>query len=298
MYFGVDIGGTTVKIGAFSNDKLLEKWAIEVDYNNLDAMLDLITNSIKEKSQVVDGIGVGCPGFIKNGRVESSPNIPCLVNVNLVEEIKKRIDTRIGILNDANAAALGEAKYCGLSNCLFITLGTGVGGGLVVNGKVLEGAHGAFMEIGHLHNDDVYNFTCGCGHNGCVETLSSALGMINIAKSLKGKYETKLQKGFSVKDIFDLAKELDPLATACVDIFVDYLGKALANACILVDPGVVILGGGISNAGNYLLDKVCVAFKKYALDVIKDTRIILAALGNDAGIYGDYYLVKETGENE
>ena len=250
MFFGVDIGGTTVKIGAFNDYKLIEKWAIEVDYTNLDGMIDSICDSIKSKGAKVDGIGVGCPGFIKNGIVESSANIPCLVNVNLVKEIQSRIDTKVGILNDANAAALGEAKYFGLENCLFITLGTGVGGGLVVNGKVLEGAHGAFMEIGHLHIDDTYNFTCGCGHKGCVETLSSATGLINIAKSLLGKLPTKLQKEFTAKDVFDLAKANDPLALESVNIFSDYLGKALANVCILVDPGTVMLGGGVSNAGD------------------------------------------------
>lgn len=291
MYFGVDIGGTSIKVGAFNSGKLVEKWSIKLDFKTAEELVDAIYNSIISRYDSIGGIGIGCPGFIIDNFIASSANIHFLNQTNLVTLFHLKTNAKIRLVNDANAAALGEAFFCGYKNLLFVTLGTGVGGGLVVNGNILEGAHGAGMELGHLHNDDVYNFTCGCGKKGCVETLSSATGLVNIAKSLVGKYKTSVKEPFNAKRIFDGAKENDELATKAVEIFSDYLGKALANACILVDPGIVMLGGGVSNAGEFLLVRVQEAFKKYALPIIQDTKIILAALGDEAGMYGAYYLV-------
>lgn len=291
MFFGVDIGGTSIKIGAFNSGKLVEKWQIKLDFKTAEELVDVIYNSINSRYDSISGIGIGCPGFIVDNFIYESANIHFLNQTNLVTLFHLKTDAKIRLVNDANAAALGEAYFCGYKNLLFVTLGTGVGGGLVVNGNILEGAHGAGMELGHLHNDDTYNFTCGCGKKGCVETLSSATGLVNIANSLVGHYQTNIKQPFNAKKIFDGAKVEDELATKAVEIFSDYLGKALANACILVDPGIIMLGGGVSNAGDFLLEKVQASFQKYALKVIADTKIILAALGDEAGMYGAYYLV-------
>lgn len=294
MFFGVDIGGQSVKIGAFEHDVLIEKWSIVLNVKTKEDLVDTIYDSIKSKYDNVEGIGIGCPGFIANNRISHSANIHFLNNSDLVQLFKERKGVTVKLINDANAAALGEARHLGYSDLLFVTLGTGVGGGLVTSGKVLEGIHGAGMEIGHVYiASDEYNFPCGCGSRNCLETFSSTKGVNNLVKFYRDQYNTKLGNEFTVKDVFDLAKCGDELALKVVDVFTDTLGIALANVAIVVDPGVIMLGGGISNAGEYLRDLVEKAFRRYAIGVVKDTKIILAGLGSDAGIYGGYYLVKE-----
>lgn len=291
MFFGVDIGGTSIKIGVFDGEKLVEKLNILLDFKSSDEMVDAIIGTIKDKYDNVEGVGIGCPGFITNNFIKSSANIPYLTTINLVEEFNKKVDWKVRLLNDANAAALGEACYCGFKDLLFITLGTGVGGGLVVNGDILEGTGGAGVEIGHLRVDDKYNFNCGCGNQGCLETISSATGIVRVAETLYDQYKTELRKPFSAKAVFDLAKKNDPLCVKVVEEFALYLGKALANACILLDPGKIMIGGGVSNAGEYLLNVVKDSFKKYAVNVVKGTDITLANLGDEAGMYGAFYSV-------
>lgn len=289
MKFGIDIGGTTIKIGMFDGNNLIETYSIDLNFNSAEELVDEIYDFLSERTDNIESIGIGCPGFIVNNFISSSANIHILDKVNLVEIFKKKTNARVRLINDANAAALGEAKYCGYDDLLFITLGTGVGGGLVVKGKFLEGVNGAGMEIGHLKVDEKFNFECGCGQRGCLETISSATGLVRVAEHLYDKFETHLVKPFSAKAIFDWAKKGDSLALAATSIMFDTLGKALANTCILTDPGIIMLGGGVSNAGEFLRRGVEASFKKYANQVVKDTKIVLATLGDKAGIYGAYY---------
>lgn len=292
MYYGIDIGGTTAKIGCFKDDKLIKSWIIDMRVNTVDEMVLNIINSIKANDDNVLGIGLDCPGFIVNDQVITSPNLHFLDGINLKQAFLKHIDTKVKVINDANCHALGEAIYNKLDNIVFITLGTGVGGGYILDGKVFEGSNGAFMEIGHMHVDDFYNFRCGCGQVGCLETVCGQKGVINLVNYYKNKLNTKLELDYTVKDVFDLARVNDELAFKVFEVFTDKLGLALANTAILLNPKTIIIGGGISKAGDFLLNAIKRNFTKYACHSVVDTKIILASLGNDAGMYGAYYLVK------
>lgn len=292
MYYGIDIGGTTAKIGCFNDDKLIKSWIIDMRVNTVDEMVLNIVNSIKANDDNILGIGLDCPGFIVNDQVITSPNLHFLDGINLKQAFLKYIDTKVKVINDANCHALGEAIYNKLDNIVFITLGTGVGGGYIVDGKVFEGFNGAFMEIGHMHVDDFYNFRCGCGQVGCLETVCGQKGVINLVNYYKNKLNTKLELDYTVRDVFDLARVNDELAFKVFEVFTDKLGLALANTAILLNPKTIIIGGGISKAGDFLLNAIKRNFTKYACHSVVDTNIILASLGNDAGMYGAYYLVK------
>lgn len=292
MYYGIDIGGTTAKIGCFKDDKLIKSWIIDMRVNTVDEMVLNIINSIKANDDNVLGIGLDCPGFIVNDQVITSPNLHFLDGINLKQAFLKHIDTKVKVINDANCHALGEAIYNKLDNIVFITLGTGVGGGYIVDGKVFEGFNGAFMEIGHMHVDDFYNFRCGCGQVGCLETVCGQKGVINLVNYYKNKLNTKLELDYTVRDVFDLARVNDELAFKVFEVFTDKLGLALANTAILLNPKTIIIGGGISKAGDFLLNAIKRNFTKYACHSVVNTDIILANLGNDAGMYGAYYLVK------
>ena len=292
MYYGIDIGGTTAKIGCFKDDKLIKSWIIDMRVNTVDEMVLNIINSIKANDDNVLGIGLDCPGFIVNDQVITSPNLHFLDGINLKKAFLKHIDTKVKVINDANCHALGEAIYNKLDNIVFITLGTGVGGGYIVDGKVFEGFNGAFMEIGHMHVDDFYNFRCGCGQVGCLETVCGQKGVINLVNYYKNKLNTKLELDYTVRDVFDLARVNDELAFKVFEVFTDKLGLSLANTAILLNPKTIIIGGGISKAGDFLLNAIKRNFTKYACHSVVNTDIILASLGNDAGMYGAYYLVK------
>ncbi len=292
MYYGIDIGGTSAKIGAFKDDNLVKTWSIPMDFNNVFDMVDTLINSIKEFDSNIEGIGVDCPGFIVNNYNSSSANLHYLDNLNLKDAFLSKINTKVRVINDANSHALGEAIYNKEDNILFVTLGTGVGGGFVLNNGVLEGNTGAFMEIGHTHVDNFYNFNCGCGSTGCLETVCGKKGVINLVNYYKDKLSTSLKEEYEVKDVFDLAKIKDPLCLKVFEVFTDKLALALANASIILNPKTIIIGGGISLAGDFLLDKIKKDFKKYARGPVINTNIKLASLGSLAGIYGAYYLVR------
>lgn len=293
MYYGVDIGGTTAKIGAFKNDKLIDSWQVETQVESLEKLVNNIVDSIKEKDKNILGLGIDVPGFIKDNVISSSANLHFLDGVNLEEAFKKAINVPIKVINDANCHALGEAKYAKLDNIIFVALGTGVGGGFVLNGQVLEGANGAGMEIGHIHVDDKYNFRCGCGQVGCLETLCGQKGVHNLVDYYRNSLATKLEVDYTVKDVFDLARGNDPLAYQVFEVFTDKLGLALANVSALFNPGTIIIGGGISQAGDFLINHIKTNFLKYATPVVRDTKIILASLGSNAGMYGAYYLIRD-----
>lgn len=305
--FGVDLGGTTVKIGLFRTDgTLLEKWEIPTRTENQgNNLLRDITNALLEKlkekglsTEQVEGIGMGVPGAVIEGRFVE----PC-VNLNqwggeVADRLSELCSIPVKVVNDANAAALGEMSQGGgkgHKNIVFITLGTGVGGGVIVNGKLIAGVHGAGGEIGHIKVSEPNGLICGCGKSGCLEQYASATGIVKQAKLLLANTEqptalTKYEE-LTCKDIFDCAKAGDVLAVQLVDLMTKMLGKALATVSNVCDPDIFVIGGGVSRAGNIILDGVKKHFLEYAFPATASTQFALAELGNDAGMYGAVCLV-------
>lgn len=301
--FGVDLGGTAIKFGIFSEDgECQEKWDIKTRKEDKGRyILQDIANEINKKKQQwklydtqVLGIGIGVPGPVSgDGCVFSCVNLGW-GKTNVVEGLSKLTgECKIAVGNDANVAALGEMYQgggVGHQSIIMITLGTGVGGGVVIDGKILAGSVGAAGELGHLHVNDDEEAVCTCGGKGCLEQYASATGIVRVAKSLmqKSKQETMLSKfdKLTAKDIFDCMKKGDDLANQAVDIMCEYLGKALGVAATVVDPEAFVIGGGVSKAGEVLTEKIQKSYEKRVLPVLKKKEFVLAKLGNDAGIYG------------
>lgn len=307
--FGVDIGGTTVKLGLFKVEgKLLEKWEIETRKENegkyiLKDIVETLENKLNEKNISKDsvlGIGIGVPGPVKDdGTVLRCVNLGWEI-FNIVEEVNKLIKLPIRAGNDANVAALGEIWQGGgkgYKNAVMVTLGTGVGGGIVIDGKIIPGSNGAGGEIGHIKVSDNETEYCGCGNKGCLEQYASATGIAKLAnKALRTtKTESKLKEFecLSAKDIFDSAKAGDELALRLVDDFSNNLGKALANISCVIDPEIFVIGGGVSKNGDVLIKNIAKHFKENAFHASRNTKFELARLGNDAGIYGAARLIYE-----
>ena len=308
--FGIDVGGTSIKCGFFTAEgELLEKWEIPTRTENQgENILPDIAKSIEKKmeekaisKEQVTGVGIGVPGPVnKNGE------IPTAVNLNWgYKHISKEMEELTGLPskagNDANVAALGEAWKGGAAGCanvILATLGTGVGGGIIVDGKIVAGAHGAGGEIGHANVKHDETDSCNCGNKGCLEQMASATGIVRLAKKAlaASDQESALRAAgdkLSAKKVFDAYKAGDALAAEIVEEFGDYLGGALATFATVVDPDVILIGGGVSRAGPPLVDVVEKYYKKYAFTPCKNTPIRLAELGNDAGIYGSAKLVVE-----
>ena len=200
--------------------------------------------------------------------------------------------------NDANVAALGElwkGGGAGCHNMIMVTLGTGVGGGIIVNDKVIAGAHGAGGEIGHAHVDDSITFPCNCGAYGCLEQIASATGIARIAREALAATDApsvmRKEENVTAKTVFDAVKENDVIAIQVAERFGSCLGKALASFAVVADPEIIVIGGGVSKAGPVLLDYIIPTYKRYAFSGCKDTKFELAKLGNDAGIFGAAKLV-------
>ena len=305
--FGVDVGGTTVKIGMFRFDgELIEKWEIKTrTENNGENILPDIAESIKEKmtehqidEHSVLGIGMGIPAPItEEGVVASTANLGWGYK-EVVREMKALTGVHVVTGNDANVAALGEmwrGGGQGHRNMVMVTLGTGVGGGIIINGECVVGSHGAGGEIGHICVN--YNETekCGCGNRGCLEQYSSATGIARIARERLAKDDTdsilrKVDK-VTAKEVFDAVKAGDELAREVAEEFGRYLGYALCNLAVACDPTVIVIGGGVSKAGPILFEFIEKYFQERAFFANKDTRFALAQLGNDAGIYGAAKLI-------
>lgn len=300
--FGVDIGGTTVKIGLFESDgTLLDKWEIVTRKENDGAfILEDIAKAIKKKLEEknisddkVQGIGIGVPGPIRgDGVVNRCVNLGWGV-FNVEEALSNLTGFKVKAGNDANVAALGEMWMGGgkgHSNVIMITLGTGVGGGVIVNGKIIAGAHGAGGEIGHITVDYEETDKCGCGKCGCLEQYASATGIVRMAKKMlaattKTTTLTKFDP-LTAKDIFDEAKAGDEVAQELVETLGGVLGYAAANIACVADPEVIVIGGGVSKAGEILLTTISKHFREQCFHACSTTEFALAKLGNDAGMYG------------
>lgn len=308
--FGVDLGGTTVKIAFFQEDgTLLDKWEIPtVIADGGKQILPDIAASVQNylnrtgisKEQII-GIGIGVPGPVDDdGNVNRCSNLGWGV-FNIHKDFGTLTGLAIKAGNDANMAALGEAWKGGGTGCdnmVLATFGTGVGGGIVINGRPINGVHGAAGEIGHLTVNRYEKEPCTCGKYGCVEQYCSATGVVRLAKMhLALSDRSSILRNIApltCKDVFDAANQNDALALETLEQVYDYMGQFLASVCCVTDPEVVVLGGGVSRAGQPLLEGAKRYFDKYIFHASNTIRFALATLGNDAGAYGAFKLILDT----
>lgn len=311
---GVDLGGTTIKFAILTDKgEIQQKWSIETNILSdgqliIPDIIDSINHHIKMYGMTADqfdGIGLGSPGTIdhEKGTIKGAYNLNWTNSVYPVRDIEKGTGLPVTIENDANVAALGE-RWQGAGNnandVVFVTLGTGVGGGIIANGGLLQGANGAAGEIGHV-TVDPNGFMCTCGKKGCLETIASATGIVRVARDRAAEYagsselKAMLDDGqdISAKDVFDLAKKNDDLALIVADYVCDSLGFVLGNIANTLNPKYVVIGGGVSAAGEFLRGKVEKAMRNNEFATIKDsTELRLASLGNGAGVIGAASLIK------
>ncbi len=301
--FGIDLGGTTAKIAYFDeNGTLLEKWEIPTAGVAGDQILPDIASSVlsylKEHgipSEAILGLGIGVPGPVNaKGVVNKCVNLGWGV-FNIAEKLTDLTGFPAKAGNDANVAALGEYWKGGGQNCdnvVFVTLGTGVGGGIIVEGKLLHGAHGSGAEIGHLCVNPQETLRCNCGNYGCAEQYCSATGIVRLAKAYLEDHDSPLKAldNLTCKDIFDAAKAEDPAALAILDQVYRYMGLFLGNVCSTVNPDVVVIGGGVSKAGDMLIRGIEPYFRRFVFHAAGGARFAMASLGNDAGAYGAFKL--------
>lgn len=311
---GIDLGGTSVKLAILTTEgEIQEKWSIKT--NILDEgshivpdIIDSIQQRFESHGLTKDdflGVGMGSPGVVDSeaGTVIGAYNL----NWKTLQLVKEQFETALGlpffIDNDANVAALGE-QWVGAGNnnpnVVFMTLGTGVGGGVIAAGNLIRGVKGAGGELGHITVDFDEPFACTCGKKGCLETVASATGIVNLSRRYADQYagDAKLKQmiddgqDVTAKDVFDLAKEGDDLALIVYRHFSEYLGVACANIAAVLNPAYIVLGGGVSAAGEFLLDGVRKVFAENSFPQIKEsTEIVLATRGNDAGVLGAASLV-------
>lgn len=300
--FGVDVGGTSIKLGLFHTDgELVDKWEIPTRVENSgQAILPDITKSIQEKVQEknidtndIEGIGIGAPGPVTDdGWINKTANLGWNTRFNLEEALGKLTGMRVEAANDANVAALGEMWKGGgegYHNLVMVTLGTGVGGGVIINDNILAGITGSGGEIGHMHVNDQESEICGCGNYGCLEQYASATGVVRLAnRKLRDSKEPSMLRdtNISAKTIFDAVRLGDALAMEIAEEFGSYLGKALSNVAVITDTDVFVIGGGVSRAGDILMEYIEKYYNMNAFFAIQNKKFVLATLGNDAGIYG------------
>ena len=306
--FGIDVGGTSIKFGLFKEDCLKEKWSMPTDPSCGGKNISRdIAASLKGRMALsgigpedVEGAGMGVPGVISSrGYLEPCVNLGGWGGAGIEEELKGLCGFPFVMINDANAAGLGELKRGGgkgFESIYFITLGTGVGGCLIIEDKVISGAHGCCGEIGHIHIDDSEKRLCGCGKTGCLEQYVSARALEeNAAEALRKTEEPSALRSLeniTCRDIFDLAKEGDGLCLKIVDDMAELFGSVLAGIACVCNPEAFVIGGGMSAAGDFLIERLRASFKKYAFSSSEKTKILEARLGNEAGIWGGYYLLK------
>lgn len=301
--FGADLGGTTIKMGLFKTDgTLLDKWEIPTDTsdqgsNILQDIAATVHSKMVEKGltkDMVEGIGIGVPGAVDgHGVVNKAVNLGWGV-VPVEQELQELSGMKVKAGNDANVAALGEnwmGSGKGYHSLVMVTLGTGIGGGIIIDGKIVRGANGAGGEIGHMIVNDQELEACNCGHYGCIEQYASATGIARMARRAMATTtsDSKLRAfgdGVNAKNVFDCAREGDKLACEVVEDVCNLLGGTLAKVGCVVNPDVFVLGGGVSKAGQILLDYLQEPFRSQVFHACSETPIVLASLGNDAGIYG------------
>ena len=307
--FGVDVGGTSIKCGLFTEEgSIAEKWEIPTDTTDrgshilkdiADSLNDAVMRNSIDRADI-EGIGIGVPGPVEpDGTVNKCSNLGWGV-FNVENELSSLTGYKVKAGNDANVAALGEmwqGGARGYSNVIMITLGTGVGGGIIVDGKVVAGNNGAAGEIGHIAVNPGEKESCSCGRRGCLEQYASATGIVRYAsKYLEANPDTETNlcpENLTSKSIFDAAREGDEAAYHIVDETGSVLGSAMATLACVMNPEVFVIGGGVSKAGKILIDSISRGFRKNAFHAVQDTVIVTAELGNDAGIYGGAYLIRE-----
>jgi len=312
---GVDLGGTTTKL-AFINlyGEIIHKWEIPTDNSNVGKNITIniakaIDHKLEELGQEktkLAGIGMGVPGPVNYGTgvVYNTVNLGWEDNYPIKDLLEVETSLPSVIDNDANCAALGEmwkGAGNGAKDLVCVTLGTGVGGGVIANGEIVQGTTGAGGEIGHITSIPEGGAPCNCGKTGCLETVASATGIVRLAveELSKGRSSGTLQElysqtgQFTAKDVFDAARNGDETAERVIDKVAFHLGLALANIGNTLNPEKIVIGGGVSKAGDFLLDKIRVQFEQFAFSRVKaSTELALATLGNDAGVIGAAWLIK------
>ncbi len=306
--FGIDIGGTTVKCGLFTEDgKLTDKWEIPTDRTDRGAnILRDVVKTIRDKAaekkfaeEDIIGIGMGVPGpVLADGTVNYCPNLGWEI-VNVKKVMAEMISVPVAVGNDANVAALGEAIYGGgrgYDSILMVTLGTGVGGGLIINRKIVCGSNGAAAEIGHIIVNPEETAVCGCGGHGHLEQYASATGIVRLAKKklLDETVDSALRTfvPLTAKDIFDEAKKGDKVAIELTEELGKYLALALTHVAAIADPQAFVIGGGVSRAGVILTETIERHYNQNILRALRGKKFMLAELGNDAGIYGAMSMIE------
>ena len=304
--FGIDVGGTTVKLAYFSEKgELLDKWEIPTRSESggkqilpdiAAAVAQYLRDKNIDRSQVI-GIGVGVPGPVSRaGVVNKCVNLGWGV-FNIEQELTALTGLPVQAGNDANVAALGEywmGGGRGYTSLVMATLGTGVGGGIILDGKILYGARGAAGEIGHMVLERGETESCGCGKKGCVEQYCSATGVVRVTKRFvasDSRPSVLRDRELTCKDIFDAAAAGDAVAVDALEVVYDRLAEFCANLANAFDPEAIVLGGGVSKAGNVLIEGIRRHFGKYVFHAMGDMQFVLATLGNDAGAYGAFKLV-------
>lgn len=308
--YGVDIGGTNIKIGLFTVEPFKKIKTVEIPTpkkNQRKAIFKDITKVIKSLNDefIIDdfkGIGLTVPCPVLEGVTGLCPNVD-LSDLDVTKALKSAFkgNYTVSVSNDANMAAFGEYKHLSgnLDNVAFYTLGTGVGGGLIVNGQLIEGINGTGGEFGHMSIYQDSNVLCGCGKFGCLEQYSGAKGILRIANNYR-KFRTTLidKEDLTIKEIFDAAKMQDEVAINVVDDAIEALAISASILAVTVNPEMFIIGGGIANAGSFLIDKLTEKYKEVARFNTKDTPFVIAKLKNDAGIHGAAHYVYEKYKNE
>lgn len=310
---GIDLGGTTTKFAIMKpQGEIQQRWSIQTDVlNDGNNIIPNIIDSINHHLQLYQmsakqfqGIGIGTPGSVdyQTGTVDSAFNLNWDRPMALKEQIELHTNIPVQVENDANVAALGE-RWLGAGknsdNVAFVTLGTGVGGGIIINGQIIHGQGGSAGEIGHM-TINPQGYRCTCGKKGCLETVASATGIVHVARDYAQEYagdselKASLDNGddLTAKDVFDLAKQNDPLALKVTSAVCDQLGLALSIVAVTINPQYIIIGGGVSNAGDFLLQRVQESYNRYVFSSVKKTTTLtMATLGIEAGVIGAASLI-------
>ncbi len=306
MLIGLDLGGTNIAAGLVDNDGVvIEKVSIPTNSNRpsnevIKDILALLKDLVSKSSEKVEYIGIGIPGLVNK---DMSLVLRCAnldwTNVELMKGLKE-LDIPLVIDNDANVAAYAEFKIGSLKNSInsvMLTLGTGIGGGIIIDNKEFRGGYGLGSEIGHMVIGSNF-YDCNCGKNGCFETFSSATAIIKYAEHLINttdkKSKLRVLESISAKNVIELSKEGDLIALEVFERFIKYLAIGIVNIINLIDPNVISIGGGVSGAGDYLLDNLNSEINKHLfIPDYESAKLVIASLGNDAGIIGAAMLAKD-----